>query len=122
MLECASAYQEILGYFKVPTLLEKFGNSPFLFQHDCARVQKAGPIKTWMNEFGVEEVHWPAQSTDPNPTEHLWDELEQDCKPGLLIQYQCLTSQMRLWKNGQKFSWAHSWTLWKIFPEVLKLL
>lgn len=39
-----------------------------------------------MNEFGVEEVHWPAQSTDPNPTEHLWDELEQD--------FGCLTNAL----------------------------
>ena len=30
-----------------------------------------------MREFGVEELDWPAQSPDFNPTEHLWDELEQ---------------------------------------------
>ena len=27
----------------------------------------------------------------------------RDCKPGHLIQHQCLTSQMRFWKNGQTF-------------------
>ncbi|KAL7857365.1 hypothetical protein SRHO_G00162640 [Serrasalmus rhombeus] len=36
-----------------------------------------GSIKTWMSEFGVEELDWPAQSSDLNPTEHLWDELER---------------------------------------------
>lgn len=30
-----------------------------------------------MNEFGVEELGWPAQSHDLNLTEHLWDELDR---------------------------------------------
>ncbi|KAK3573525.1 hypothetical protein QTP86_026051 [Hemibagrus guttatus] len=34
----------------------KFGYGPFLFQHDCTPVHKARSIKTWMSEFGVEEL------------------------------------------------------------------
>ena len=30
-----------------------------------------------MSEFGVEELDWPAQSSDLNLIKHLWDELEQ---------------------------------------------
>jgi len=63
-----SSYQDILDNFMLPTLWEQFGDGPFLFQHDCTPVHKASSIKTWMSEFGVEELDWPAQSPDLNPT------------------------------------------------------
>ncbi|KAK3512217.1 hypothetical protein QTP70_001109 [Hemibagrus guttatus] len=37
----ASAYQDILDNFMLPTLWEQFGDDPFLFQHDCTPVHKA---------------------------------------------------------------------------------
>ncbi|KAK3557283.1 hypothetical protein QTP70_026274, partial [Hemibagrus guttatus] len=73
----ASAYRDILDNFMLPTLWEQFGDDPFLFQHDCTPVTKARSIKTWMREFGVEELDWTAQNPDLNPIEHFWDELEQ---------------------------------------------
>ena len=45
-----------------------------------------------MSEFGVEEFDSP----DLNPIKHLCDELERT----LLTK---AVSQMRFWKNGQKF-------------------
>jgi len=42
----ASAYQEILDNFMLPTLWKQFRDGPFLFQHDCATVHKARSIKT----------------------------------------------------------------------------
>lgn len=59
------------------TLKDKFEDGPFMFQHDCAPVHKARAIKTWMSEFAVKEIDWPAQSPNFKPTKHLWDELER---------------------------------------------
>ena len=36
----ASAYQDILDNFMLPTLWEQFGDGPFLFQHDCHQCTK----------------------------------------------------------------------------------
>ncbi|KAK3570289.1 hypothetical protein QTP86_017196, partial [Hemibagrus guttatus] len=49
----ASAYQDILDIFMLPTLWEQFGDDPFLFQHDCTPVHKARSIKTWMIRFAA---------------------------------------------------------------------
>lgn len=38
-------------------------------------MQKARSTKTWLDEFGVEEVDWPAES--PDLIEHLWEDLEK---------------------------------------------
>ena len=48
-----------------------------MLHHDCAPEHKAQSIMAWLDEFGVEEFDWPAQSSDFNPTEHIRDELDQ---------------------------------------------
>lgn len=54
---------------------------PPSFQDDCAPVHKARFIKTWLDEFGVEEFDWSRQSPDLKPIEHhLWVELEKRLK------------------------------------------
>ncbi len=60
----------------LPPFWEQFGGRSFLIQHDCAPVHYPRSIKTWLDEFGVEERDWPAQNLDLNPFEHLWNELE----------------------------------------------
>lgn len=65
----------MLHYTEASSNSRQFKDGSSLFQHDCALVLRAGSIKTWMREFGMEEPDWGAQSPDFKPIEHLWDEL-----------------------------------------------
>ncbi len=71
--------------------------------------------KTWLDEFGVEELY--TQSPDFNPIQHFEMNWNRNCKPGFLVQHQCLTSQMLCWMNGQKSPQKHYNILWKAFLE-----
>lgn len=44
----ASACQDNLGYFMLPTLWEQFGEGPVLCQHDCAPVHRGSSSKSWV--------------------------------------------------------------------------
>jgi hypothetical protein len=63
----ATAYNQILHDFVLPTLWQQFGEGKFLFQHDNAPLHKARSIKKWFVKTGVEELDWPAQSPKPQP-------------------------------------------------------
>lgn len=66
----------IFDNYILPTLWQKFGDSPFLLQRDCAAVHKARSTKTWFDQFSVEERKWSAQSPDLNLILHFSYELE----------------------------------------------
>jgi len=75
-LHLCTEYSYFLDSSILPTIWQKFGEGPFLFQYENVPVHKARSMQKWFSEFGVEELHWLAQSPDLNPIQHLWDELE----------------------------------------------
>ena len=91
------------------TLWQRFGKA--CSSMTVVLCTKRGP---WFDDLGIEELDWPAQSPDLIPTELSWN---VDCKPGLLIQYQCLTSQVLFRLNGYKFLQTHSKIVCKAFSE-----
>ncbi len=106
----------------LPTLWEQFGEGPFLFQSDCVLVHKSRSIKTWLDEFGVEELDWPHRSQTSTPSNTFGVNWNGDPEPDLLMQHKCLTSQMLYWMNVQKLQQKHSKISCKVFPEEWKLL
>lgn len=57
-----------------------FGEVPFLFQYDNTHTHKARSInKCFFSQIDVEELDRPAQSSDLQHLQHLWDEPELQC-------------------------------------------
>jgi hypothetical protein len=57
----ATTYNDILDDSVLLSLWQQFGESPFLFQHENAPVNKARSIQKWFDEIGVEKLDWPAE-------------------------------------------------------------
>ncbi len=69
----ADIYQEILEHFMLPSADKLYGDADFIFQQDLAPAHTAKGAKSWFNDHGVTVLDWPANSTDLNPIENLWD-------------------------------------------------
>ena len=76
----------------------------YIFQQDNASCHFAKYTKDWMARNGITFLDWPAQSTDLNPIEHLWDALGR--------QLGC-----RAFSNNDKL-WKHLQEQWQLIPRV----
>ncbi len=67
----APVYQDILEHFVLPSADQLFKDADFIFQQDLAPAHTAKSTESWLNDHGVGELDWPANSPDLN-IENLW--------------------------------------------------
>ncbi len=74
----AALYYKILKEDLLETLrYYKYKVNDIVFQHDNDLKHKAYLTITWLNKNSVVVLNWPTQSSDLNPIEHMWNELDK---------------------------------------------
>ncbi len=67
----APVYQETLEHFMLPSADKLFKDADFILKLDLAAVHTARITKSWLNDYGVGVLDWPANSPDLD-IENLW--------------------------------------------------
>ncbi|KAJ8887522.1 hypothetical protein PR048_013738 [Dryococelus australis] len=74
------AYCNILDNEILLTLWRFYGMDPCYFQDDNDMCHVSRATMQWYADNNVRRLDWPAQSTDHNPIEHLWDKLDRQVR------------------------------------------
>ncbi|CAM4590576.1 unnamed protein product [Leuciscus chuanchicus] len=83
----AASYQEILEHSMLPSAEKLYGDEDFILQHDLAPAHSAKTTVKWFTDHGITVLNWPANSSDLNPIEDLWDIVKRklrDARPNTL--------------------------------------
>ena len=73
----AAVYQDVLDYFLIPYIEDKFGDNEFIFQHNLASLYAVKYTKEWFKEKRILVLYWPANSLDVNPIENPLEEIKK---------------------------------------------
>ena len=90
--------QRYVAQILTPYVVPYIQRNGQIFQQDNARPHVARVSIDYLQQENIETLPWPSKSTDLNPIEHLWDELERRLRQ----RQQAPTNLQDLWNAVQE--------------------
>ena len=75
----------MLENYLIPFINDLENKDDYTFQEDNASIHTAKIAKKQKSDNNIKSIPWPAQSSDLNPIENLWDGLERQVRNHKLL-------------------------------------